>query len=70
MYKLTPLYPFDPMKLNQLLAPTTILEYEDGDCPQNIEAVVPAFDYIPPEFISLIVTNQSGFTPKTIYRQF
>ena len=25
MYKLTPMYPFDPMKLNELLAPSMIL---------------------------------------------
>jgi len=70
MYKLTPFYPFDPMQLNQLLAPSTILQFEDGDCPENIEAIVPGFDYVPPEYISLIVTNQGGFTPTYIYRQF
>jgi translation initiation factor eIF-2B subunit beta len=68
MYKLTPLYPFDPISLNKLLAPTSILKYEDGDCPENIEAVVPAYDYVGPEYISLIVTNQGGFTPNYIYR--
>ena len=70
MYKLTPLYPFDPMKLNELLAPSTILQYEDGDIPENIEAIVPAYDYVPSEFISLFITNQGGFTPNYIYRQF
>ena len=68
MYKLTPMYPFDPMELNELLAPTTILTFEDGDCPSNIEAVVPAFVYVPPELISLFITNQGGFTPAYIYR--
>lgn len=57
MYKLTPTYPFDPMKLNELLAPTTIMNFEDGDCPENFEAIVPAFDYVPPELISLFITN-------------
>lgn len=70
MYKLTPLYPFDPMKLNELLAPSTILQPEEGDCLDNIEAIVPAYDYVPPEFISLFLTNQGGFTPNYIYRQF
>lgn len=41
MYKLTPKYPFDPLKLNELLAPSSIMSYEDGDVPENIEAVVP-----------------------------
>jgi len=70
MYKLTPMYPFDPMRLNELLSPSSILELEDGDCSANIEAIVPAFDYVPPEFISLFITNQGGFTPNYIYRQF
>jgi translation initiation factor eIF-2B subunit beta len=70
MYKLTPMYPFDPMKLNELLAPSTIMRYEDGDTPSNIEAIVPAYDYVSPDFISLYITNQGGFTPNYIYRQF
>jgi translation initiation factor eIF-2B subunit beta len=28
MYKLTPLYPFDPMKLNELLSPNIIMNFE------------------------------------------
>jgi len=70
MYKLTPMYPFDPMSLNELLSPNTIMKVEDGDTPQNIEAIVPAYDYVAPEYISLYITNQGGFTPNYIYRQF
>ena len=68
MYKLTPMYPFDPMKLNELLAPTTIMRLEDGDTPSNIDAICPAYDYVSPDFISLYITNQGGFTPSYIYR--
>jgi len=68
MYKLTPMYPFDPLKLNELLAPTTILNFEDGDVPDLTQPIVPAYDYVPPEFISLFITNQGGFTPNYIYR--
>ena len=70
MYKLTPTYPFDPLSLNELLAPSTIFQIEDGDTLENISPVVPAYDYVPPEFISLFITNQGGFTPHYIYRQF
>lgn len=41
IYKMTPSFPFDPMKLNEMLSPQLLLELEDGDCAQNIEAVVP-----------------------------
>jgi translation initiation factor eIF-2B subunit beta len=51
------MYPFDPMKLNELLAPTTIMRLEDGDTPSNIDAIVPAYDYVSPDFISLYITN-------------
>ena len=57
MYKLTPMYPFDSMRFNELLSPQTIINFEEGDSLENFEAVVPAFDYVPPEFISLYLTN-------------
>jgi len=57
MYKLTPMYPFDTLKFNELLAPQTIMNIEEGDDLDNFEAIVPAFDYVPAEFISLYLTN-------------
>ena len=68
MYKFTPMYPFDPMKLTELLSPQTVMNIEENDKLENLEAIVPANDYVPPEFISLYVTNQGGFTPNYIYR--
>ena len=56
------------MQINELLAPSTILTFEEGDCPNNIEVIVPAYVYVPPELIALFITNQGGFTPKYIYR--
>ena len=70
MYKLTPSFPFDPMKLNELQAPGTIMSLEEGDKAENFEAIVPVYDYVPPEYISLYITNQGGFSPKYIYRHF
>uniref|UniRef100_A0A7S3IW96 Translation initiation factor eIF2B subunit beta n=1 Tax=Strombidium inclinatum TaxID=197538 RepID=A0A7S3IW96_9SPIT len=70
MYKLTPMYPFDSMKLNELYSPQTIMGMEEGDNMGNLSAVVPAYDYVPPEYISLYITNQGGFSPNYIYRQF
>ena len=56
-YKLTPMYPFNPMQINELLAPQSILTFEDGDCPNNIEVIVPAYVYVPPDLIALFITN-------------
>jgi translation initiation factor eIF-2B subunit beta len=57
VYKLTPNFPFDPMKLNEMQSGNLIMNCEDEDVSENIEAVVPMFDYVPPEFISLYITN-------------
>ena len=31
---------------------------------------MPAYDYVPPELVSLYITNIGGQTPKCIYRVF
>ena len=69
-YKLTPLYPIDSTTYNELLSPETIFRLEEGDIEENIEAIVPAYDYIPPKLVSLILTNIEGYTPENIYRAF
>jgi len=32
--------------------------------------VVPCYDYVPPELVSLYITNHGGYSPKYIYRIF
>ena len=56
-YKLTPLYPFDFQTYNEMSSPLTIFQLEENDKKENIEVVVPAFDYVPPELVSLYITN-------------
>ena len=70
MYKMTPLYPFDFLTYNELLSPMQIFTLEEMDHKENIEVVVPAYDYVPPELVSLYITNLGGYTPKYIYRIF
>ena len=57
MYKLTPLYPIDSLTYNELLAPSLIFRPEEGDDPTHIEAIVPAYDYIPPKLVTLVLTD-------------
>ena len=57
LYKLTPLHPIDSLTYNELLAPSLILRNEEGDVEDNIEAIVPAYDYVPPKLVTLILTN-------------
>ena len=69
-YKMTPLYPFDFLTFNELLSPQEIFTLEENDIKENIEVFVPAYDYVPPELVSLYITNMGGQTPKYIYRIF
>jgi translation initiation factor 2B subunit (eIF-2B alpha/beta/delta family) len=36
----------------------------------NIEVLIPAYDYVPPKLVGLILTNLEGYTPENIYRAF
>ena len=69
-YKMTPLYPFDFLTYNELLSPEEIFRLEEHDRKENIEIILPAFDYVPPDLVSLYITNLGGQTPKYIYRVF
>jgi len=70
IYKLTPLHPIDSMTYNELFSPNSVFRTEEGDLPQNVTAIVPAFDYVPPKLVDLILTNQEGYTSANIYRAF
>ena len=70
MYKMTPLYPFDFLTYNELLSPQEIFTLTENDKKENIEVIVPAYDYVPPELVSLYITNLGGQTPQYIYRVF
>jgi translation initiation factor eIF-2B subunit beta len=57
LYKLTPMYPFDYMTFNELLSPENIFKPIEGEDTSKVTAIVPQYDYVPPESVSLYVTN-------------
>ena len=66
LYKLTPLFPSGPHSFNMLLSPHPMLKYTD-----NLEGVHvpnPAYDYVPPELVSLLITNSGPSHASYIYR--
>jgi translation initiation factor eIF-2B subunit beta len=69
LYKLCPLYPtHDQDSFNNIFAPNPILSFEEvPDC-EHVRVENPAFDYVPPELISLFLTNFGGQSPSYIYR--
>lgn len=40
----------------------------EGDDETYVHVHNPAFDYVPPELISLFVTDTGGYTPSYVYR--
>ncbi|KAG6406225.1 hypothetical protein SASPL_133824 [Salvia splendens] len=78
VYKLCPLYPHNPeVLLNELKSPSELLDFgEFSDCldfgsgsgSPLIHVVNPAFDYVPPDLVSLFITDTGGHNPSYIYR--
>lgn len=75
-HKLCPLYPHNPeVLLNDLKSPSELLDLGDlSDCIDGgtggtrLRVVNPAFDYVPPQLVSLFVTDTGGHNPSYMYR--
>ncbi|ORX89536.1 translation initiation factor eIF-2B beta subunit [Basidiobolus meristosporus CBS 931.73] len=68
LYKLSPQFPYDPDTLNMCVSPNPVLQYEEGELIDKIDLVNPYFDYVPPELVSLFITNVGGHPPSYLYR--
>jgi translation initiation factor eIF-2B subunit beta len=68
LYKLCPLHPHSYDAFNELKSPSEILKFEEVDDVEFVSVKNPAWDYIPPELISLYITNSGGHSPSYIYR--
>jgi translation initiation factor eIF-2B subunit beta len=69
-FKLTPMYPFDHETFNEQLSPDTIYNCKYNGDLSNITFNSPAYDYVPPEFISMFITDKGDFHPSYMYRLF
>ncbi|GLJ40595.1 hypothetical protein SUGI_0838010 [Cryptomeria japonica] len=75
-HKLCPLYPHNPeVLLNDLKSPSDLLDYGDlSDCMDGgtgnsrLHVVNPTFDYVPPQLVSLFITDTGGHNPSYMYR--
>nr|DAD29398.1 TPA_asm: hypothetical protein HUJ06_030866 [Nelumbo nucifera] len=77
-HKLCPLYPHNPeVLLNDLKSPSELLDFgEFSDCMNFssgngaplLHVVNPAFDYVPPNLVSLFITDTGGHNPSYMYR--
>lgn len=57
IYKLSPIYPFDLEDMIEWGDPGRVAGYEDQEVVEGFEVVNPAFDYVPPELVSLYISN-------------
>ncbi|XP_014500195.1 translation initiation factor eIF-2B subunit beta [Vigna radiata var. radiata] len=75
-HKLCPLYPHNPhLLLNELRSPSELLDFgEFSDLMDSatgvgsLHVVNPAFDYVPPDLVSLFITGTGGHNPSYMYR--
>lgn len=67
-YKLTPIYPENHDTYNVLGNPDAVLCFSDGELMHKVDVVNPHFDYVPPPYVSLFITNTGGHPPSYVYR--
>merc|ERR1712110_107032 len=73
MYKLSPVYPRGKDFFNDLSSPCNVISFEEldnicRDNPHGVDVLNPSLDYIPPELVSLYLTNYGVHSPSYIYR--
>lgn len=70
MYKLTPQYlcSYDQDAFNSYVAPDGVLDFSDHPTLSQIKRYCPVFDYVPPELVTLFISNTGGHAPSYVYR--
>ncbi|GAM28840.1 hypothetical protein SAMD00019534_120160 [Acytostelium subglobosum LB1] len=68
LYKLCPLYAYDQDTYNDYGSPNAYLAFKEAEHLEQVHSYNPNFDYIPPELVSLFVTNIGAHNPSYIYR--
>jgi translation initiation factor eIF-2B subunit beta len=66
-YKLSPVYPVDEYEFSNFVSPHQILDYSDGFLSSQVTTENPIFAYIPPDYVSLFITNFGNIPPSYVY---
>lgn len=67
-FKLTPMFPFDHETFNELLSPDLLNKRKgESEFENNIKYYISAFDYIPPEMVSIYITDHESKNPTSSY---
>lgn len=68
VYKISPLFAFDQDTFNEHRDPQQVLPFHEARYLNTVDVINPAYDYVPPHLIDLMVTNYGGHSPNYIYR--
>jgi len=70
LFKLSPLYPHDLNAFNELQDPSAIFDFQSmtTQSESSIKVLNPVYDYVPPEYVSLFLTNIGCHQPSYVYR--
>lgn len=73
LFKLTPFHYSDignEATFNRLSSPEGVMSYYDGgeEDMRNVQIYSPTFDFVPPELVTLFISNIGGVAPSYIYR--
>lgn len=70
MFKLTPQYlvSHDQLAFNKFSSPQEVMPYDEPSLSTHCQIVNPVFDYVPPELVTVFVSNIGGNSPSYVYR--
>ncbi|EPS42998.1 hypothetical protein H072_3022 [Dactylellina haptotyla CBS 200.50] len=68
VYKLSPLYPFDPDSMLETGDSSAVVGWEDGDMVGGTEIFNPLMDFVPDNLVDHYITNVGGYTPQNLYK--
>lgn len=57
---------YDQLAFNKFSSPQDILKYET-DYSTKCQVINPVFDYVPPELVTIFVSNIGGNSPSHVY---
>uniref|UniRef100_H3BG55 Translation initiation factor eIF2B subunit beta n=1 Tax=Latimeria chalumnae TaxID=7897 RepID=H3BG55_LATCH len=68
MFKLSPQFPNEEDTFHKFVSPQEVLPFTEGEILSKVNAHCLVFDYVPPELITLFITNIGGNAPSYTYR--
>ncbi|XP_013385512.1 translation initiation factor eIF-2B subunit beta [Lingula anatina] len=70
MFKLSPQYlcSYDQDAFNKFVSPHDVMKFSEGEILSHAQIQNPVFDYVPPELVTLFISNIGGNAPSYVYR--